>query len=173
VNQLDQPASGTTSKPSKAFPIKRMATSKAEGNKSGGDFPDAQKSSKGLVIQQLERKAAAEDAKGTYPKSVNLLLCAVALLVLYGYYILFGYAWLTAMVELGDDLNWAFFGLMVAVGGGMMSGVAYSMKSQKKGIWKKWEKTLIYIPKTEKQAEEWKRVKKYRLGKCCTIWNLW
>jgi len=69
------------------------------------------------------------------PKWLNLLLCAVALLVLYGYYVLFGWAWLTAMEELGEDLNWAFFGLMVAVGGGMGGGVAYSMAKQQKGAW--------------------------------------
>jgi len=56
-------------------------------------------------------------------------------MVLYGYYILFGWAWLTAMTELGEDLNWAFFGLFVCVGGGMMGGVGYSMKHQQKGWW--------------------------------------
>ena len=39
------------------------------------------------------------------------------------------------MTELGEDLNWAFLGVMVSVGGGMMSAVAYSMKSQKVGWW--------------------------------------
>jgi len=135
VNQINQPVTGTTSRPSKASPIKSMATSKAEGNKSGGDFPQKSASSKGLIIQPLEREQAGEDKGGSLPKSVNLLLCALALCVLYGYYIAFGLAWVYAMEDLGDDLNWAFFGLMVSVGGGMMSGVAYSMKSQRKGWW--------------------------------------
>ena len=39
------------------------------------------------------------------------------------------------MQELGEDLNWAFFGSFVAVGGGMAGGVAYSMKSQQIGFW--------------------------------------
>jgi hypothetical protein len=112
-----------------------MSTNKSEGNKSGGDFPEKSKSSSGkLHIQQLERKKEEADGS-TMPKALNLLLCAFALCVLYGYYILFGWAWLTAMTELGEDLNWAFFGMMVAVGGGMMSGVAYSMKSQQRGWW--------------------------------------
>ena len=61
--------------------------------------------------------------------------CAVALVILYGYYVLFGYVWLLAMTELGEDLNWAFFGARVSVGGGMAGGVAYSMKSQQVGPW--------------------------------------
>jgi len=87
-----------------------------------------------LKIKHLERKREESDGS-KLPKWLNLLLCAVALVVLYGYYILFGWAWLTAMEELGEDLNWAFFGLMIAVGGGMMSGVAYSMRAQQKGWW--------------------------------------
>lgn len=39
------------------------------------------------------------------------------------------------MQELGEDLNWAFFGSFVAVGGGMAAAVAYSMKSQQLGFW--------------------------------------
>jgi len=108
-------------------------TSTSNAEKGGGDFPSSKSSGK-LVIQQLERKKEQADGQNM-PKALNLLLCAVALLVLYGYYILFGWAWLTAMTELGEDLNWAFLGLMVCVGGGMMSGVAYSMKHQQKGWW--------------------------------------
>jgi len=89
---------------------------------------------KDLDIQYLERRREESDGS-KLPKWLNLLLCAIALIVLYGYYILFGWAWLTAMIELGDDLNWAFFGLMVAVGGGMAGGVAYSMSAQEKGWW--------------------------------------
>merc|ERR1719385_456919 len=102
----------------------------------------------------LERKSELSDGAGSMPKALNLLLCAFALLILYGYYFLFGYAWLTAMTELGDDLNWAFFGLMIAVGGGMMSGVAYSMKAQRKGIWKKWDKTLMFHPEVPAVFDE-------------------
>jgi len=115
-----------------------MSTNKPEGNKSGGDQNNAaggSKKDKNLNIRMLERKSELSDGAGSMPKALNLLLCAFALLILYGYYFLFGYAWLTAMTELGDDLNWAFFGLMIAVGGGMMSGVAYSMKAQQKGWW--------------------------------------
>jgi len=140
-----------------------MATSKAEGNKSGGSFPESQKSSK-LFIQPLERVQAGEDQGSSLPKPVNLLLCALALCVLYGYYILFGWAWLTAMTELGDDLNWAFFGLMVSVGSGMMGGVAYSMKSQRKGVWAKW---------TKRTKDDGTAYKPYKCGSSCNIWNVW
>ena len=68
-------------------------------------------------------------------KCLNLFLCFIALCVLYGYYILFGFTWLSLMEGLGEDLNWAFFGLMVSVGGGMAGGVAYSMKAQQAGWW--------------------------------------
>lgn len=127
-------------------------TSKAEGNKSGGDFPSTKSSGK-LEIQQLERKKEESDGSNM-PKALNLLCCAVALMVLYGYYILFGWAWLTAMTELGEDLNWAFFGLFVCVGGGMMGGVGYSMKHQQKGWW------------TPLSAAERKKGQDPR-GKCC------
>merc|ERR1712154_757229 len=105
-----------------------------EGNNSGkGDFPDSQSSSKKLHIQMLER--GGNEMQSDMNKCLNLFLCFIALCILYGFYIAFGLAWLTAMTELGEDLNWAFLGVMVSVGGGMMSAVAYSMKSQQKGWW--------------------------------------
>ncbi len=39
------------------------------------------------------------------------------------------------MTNLGEDLNWAFFGACLSVFGGMGVGVAYSMKSQQVGWW--------------------------------------
>jgi len=133
-----------------------MSTNKPEGNRSSGDKRASQKviKDKDLKIKMLERKSELSDGGGSMPKALNLLLCAFALLILYGYYFLFGWAWLSAMVELGDDLNWAFFGLMVAVGGGMMSGVAYSMKHQEKGWWE---------PLTGNDARKAKDPR----GKCC------
>merc|ERR1719242_2180318 len=88
------------------------------------------KGNKNLYIQMLKR--GGDGMQSSMPLALNLFLCFVALCILYGFYIAFGLAWLTAMTELGEDLNWAFLGLMVAVGGGMMSAVAWSMKSQQK-----------------------------------------
>lgn len=90
-------------------------------------------SSKGLYIQQLER--GGNDMQSDMHWALNLFLCFLAFVFLYGFYVLFGWAWLTAMQEFGEDLNWAFFGLFVSFFGGMVLGVAYSMKSQQIGWW--------------------------------------
>jgi len=109
-------------------------TARNEGNNSGkGDFPDSQSSSKKLHIQMLER--GGNEMQSDMNKCLNLFLCFIALCILYGFYVFFGWLWLTGMVNLGEDLNWAFFGAMVSVGGGMGAGVAYSMKAQQIGWW--------------------------------------
>jgi len=152
-----------------------MSTNKPEGNKSGGnDVPldnlgantgdDKQyegcvKNKEGQWIRMLQRRKEGDD-KPQMNKCLNLFLCFCALCLLYGYYILFGWAWLTAMEELGEDLNWAFLGLMVAVGGGMMGGVAYSMKAQQTGWW---------APLTAEQRKARRNAKGIRRCSCCGV----
>mmetsp|Transcript_10197 Transcript_10197/g.9208 ORF Transcript_10197/g.9208 Transcript_10197/m.9208 type:complete len:137 (-) Transcript_10197:289-699(-) len=131
-----------------------MSTKNSGGN-SSGELPDRQGSSMksgNLHIQMLER--GGDEMTSDMNSCLNLCLCAIALLILYGFYVFFGWAWLTAMQELGEDLNWAFFGSMIAVGGGMAGGVAYSMKSQQIGFWEP-------LSPTDKRRDRDPR------GKCC------
>eukprot|EP00483_Globobulimina_turgida_P001518 UN01520 len=103
-----------------------------EGDASGANLPETGSSGK-LYIQMLQR--GGDDMTSDMHWALNLFLCFIALCILYGYYIAFGMCWLTAMTNLGEDLNWAFFGACVSVFGGMGAGVAYSMKSQQIGWW--------------------------------------
>mmetsp|Transcript_18435 Transcript_18435/g.29250 ORF Transcript_18435/g.29250 Transcript_18435/m.29250 type:complete len:141 (-) Transcript_18435:637-1059(-) len=116
-----------------------MAT-KGSNNASSGELPERTgstvSSKANLHIQMLERgedELKRDETCGT--KALNLFLCFIALCLLYGFYVFFGWVWLTAMVELGEDLNWAFFGVFVSAFGGMGAGVAYSMKAQRIGWW--------------------------------------
>jgi hypothetical protein len=116
-----------------------MAT-KGSSNNSSGELPERTGSTVGskanLHIQMLERGDDELKRDETRcQKALNLFLCFLALCTLYGFYILFGWAWLTAMVDLGEDLNWAFFGVFISCFGGMGAGVAYSMKAQQIGWW--------------------------------------
>jgi len=108
-------------------------TAKNEGNASGNLDRTTSSKTGDLIIQHLDR--GGDEMASDMSFCLNVFLCFVALMILYGYYVLFGYVFLLAMTELGDDLNWAFFGAMVSVGGGMAGGVAYSMKSQQVGPW--------------------------------------
>mmetsp|Transcript_64217 Transcript_64217/g.78518 ORF Transcript_64217/g.78518 Transcript_64217/m.78518 type:complete len:114 (-) Transcript_64217:120-461(-) len=91
------------------------------------------KSSSNIIIIKLKR--GGEEMKSSIPWYLNLLICFVALMLLYGYYVLFCWVWLVALEKLGEDLLWAYFGCFVAVGAGMMSATAYSMSKQQIGWW--------------------------------------
>merc|ERR1712228_662211 len=85
-----------------------MSTARNEGNNSGSDGNvSGGKGNKNLYIQMLKR--GGDGMQSSMPLALNLFLCFVALCILYGFYIAFGLAWLTAMTEMGEDLNWAFF----------------------------------------------------------------
>eukprot|EP01084_Bolivina_argentea_P132488 233806_1 len=127
-------------------------STKSEGNGSSGDLPGRQSSKVKLDIQMLKR--GGDDLSNKGNMWFNLFLCFIALMILYAWYAFFGWVWLTAMTELGEDLNWAFFGTFVAVGGGMAGGVAYSMKAQRIGWW---------TPLTKDEA----RSERDARGKCC------
>mmetsp|Transcript_53352 Transcript_53352/g.88491 ORF Transcript_53352/g.88491 Transcript_53352/m.88491 type:complete len:135 (+) Transcript_53352:143-547(+) len=107
----------------------------SDANKSG-ELPErtgASGSGSKLYIQMLDR--GSDEMASDMNKCLNLFLVFIAFVLLYAFYVAFGYAWLTAMSELGEDLNWAFFGIFLSVAGGMSTGVAVSMKSQRIGWW--------------------------------------
>mmetsp|Transcript_17136 Transcript_17136/g.27358 ORF Transcript_17136/g.27358 Transcript_17136/m.27358 type:complete len:135 (+) Transcript_17136:128-532(+) len=108
----------------------------SSANKSG-EMPErtgaASSSKAGLYIQMLER--GKDEMASDMPKCLNLFLVFIAFVLLYAFYFCFGWAWLVAMTELGEDLNWAFFGIFISVAGGMSTGVAVSMKAQRVGWW--------------------------------------
>lgn len=80
--------------------------------------------------------------------------CFIALCILYAFYALFGYLWLVALLSIGEDLLWAFFGVFLACAIGMSGAVALSMKAQRMGFWE---------PLSENDA----RKERDPRGKCC------
>jgi len=83
--------------------------------------------------------------KDPTPVSRKLPILLLALSCLYLYYVGFSALWVYALLELGDDLLWGFFGVGISVFGGIITAVIYSMQEQGKGWWTPvpWEERFL------------------------------
>jgi len=113
-----------------------------------------------VVSTEFSVRAEAKQVyslKDDTPKKKKLPIFLFALSLLYLYYVGFSALWVWALLELGDDLLWGFFGVGVSVFGGIIVAVIYSMQEQGKGWWEPVPWNERFLGKAS--------------GKCYCCWN--